>query len=421
MEVVRRRLDSDTCGDSDRSGAPSAGRPAKERIVRQHTIAPSVTGQSGRPSAGRMVRSGRRRYDPCLVPGCIVVVAYEGRRHLAQALNSCAEHAVGTPVVVVDNASTDGSSEMVRRDFPEAMLMPQVRNRGFAGGCNVGIQAARDRGAEWVLLLNQDAWLTAGAIEALVAYLETHPRAAAVQPAIMRPDGRCNSLGNPFHYLGFTVAGGNGQTIEEAERNPMLPWLRSGDWRGGTTIPAVSGAAMILRLAALDMVGDLEEELFLYHEDLDLSMRLRGAGWTLHLVGGVRVIHDHEFSRNPRKWYFVERNRHWVLFAHLRLRTLAILLLPLAGAEVAVLTLALRQGWMREKLEAYAYWAKPGNLRYLMRRRAEIAPLRRIGDAELLAPASVQFSPTEVASALTDRVFNPTSALIWRLLKPLVR
>lgn len=352
----------------------------------------------------------------------IVIVAYQGAPHLRRALASCRAHAAEATVIVVDNASTDGGRELVADEFPDVRILPQSLNRGFAGGCNVGIRAARGGGARWVLLLNQDAAIEAGAVAGLSAFLADHPRAAAAQPALFRDDGLVNSLGNPIHYLGFSSAGGNGLSVDEAERDPTLPWLRDRRWRtGAVTVPAFTGAAVMLRMAALDEVGLFEDELFLYHEDLELGLRLRRAGWTLHLLGSVRAVHHYEFSRNRRKWYFLERNRHWTLLAHYRARSLAVLALPLLVVESAVWAMALRQGWAGEKWSSYVYWLRPGRLAHLRRRRRAVATLGVLTDREMLAVASGRLAATEVSGPLVDHVVNPASAALWRLLRPLLR
>lgn len=323
---------------------------------------------------------------------------------------------------MVDNASTDGSGELVRAEFPEVRLIRQARNLGFTGGCNVGIRAARDSGALWVMLLNQDAAVGEHTLAALAAFLDDHPHAAAVQPALFRADGRVNSLGNPVDYLGFSVAGGNGLTVAQAERDPTLPWLHDGRWRtGGAVIPAFTGAAVMLRIAALDDVGLFEEELFLYHEDVELGMRLRRADWTLHLLGSAHAVHHYEFSRNPHKWYFLERNRHWMLLAHYRARSLAVVALPLIAVEAAVWAVALRQGWSAEKWRSYLYWLRPGTVSHLRQRRRELAARGGISDRELLRPACGRLVATQLSSPTVGRAVDPASALLWRCLRLLLR
>lgn len=351
----------------------------------------------------------------------IVIVAHQGADHLRRVLESCRTHAAQAGVVVVDNASTDGGRELVAAEFPEVRLIPQSSNLGFAAGCNVGIGTARAAGSRWVLLLNQDAALEENTVAALAAFLEAHPGAGAVQPALYRADGLVNSLGNPLHYLGFSAAGGNGLSVAQAERDATLPWLRDRRWRtSGVTIPAFTGAAVMIRMAALDDVGLFEEELFLYNEDLELGLRLRRAGWTLHLLGSVRAVHHYEFSRNLHKWYFLERNRHWTLLAHYRARSLAVLAVPLVAVESAVWAMAIRQGWAAEKWRSYLYWLRPGTVDHLRSRRQQLAARGGISDRELLRPASGQLVATEVSGHLIERVVNPVSALLWRLLRPLL-
>jgi GT2 family glycosyltransferase len=360
--------------------------------------------------------------EPAPAAGAIVVVAYQGEAYLSRALTSCRDRGAGTAVYVVDNASTDGSRRLVASHFPEATLLAQPRNRGFGGGCNVGIRAARAAGAAWVLLLNQDAELGPGMVAALARFLDRHPGTAAVQPAVMRDDGLADSLGNPFHYLGFSVAGGNGMGVGQAERNPMLPWLRDGSWRTtGVSIPAFSGAAVMLRMTALDDVGLFEEDLFLYHEDLELGLRLRRAGWTLHLLGSVTAVHHYEFSRNRRKWYYLERNRHWMLLLHYSGRSLAVLAVPLVSVEAAVWAMALRQGWAGEKWASYTYWLRRGRLTRVLQRRREHALRGGLSDAELLAPASGRLEATEASGPLITVVVNPVSVLLWRFLRRFLR
>ena len=353
----------------------------------------------------------------------VVVIAYNGADHLPRVLESWHRHGEGSVLAVVDNASADGSAELVGRLAPAAVLLRQERNLGFAGGANAGLRAALAAGAEHVLLLNQDAELCAGTLAGLAAFMEARADAAAVQPTILLPDGRCNSLGNPYHYLGFTVAGGNGLPLDEAARR--LPWVHGPRVHAGgeaaVRIPACSGTAMYLRVAALRHVGLLEEELFLYHEDLELSLRLRRAGWSLYLLLDRRVVHHYEFLRSAEKWYFLERNRHWLLAAHFRRRTLAVLALPLAMVEATTWLVAVQRRWVPQKLRTYRYWLQPGKVAYLRRRRAAVRALSVVDDAGILATASGHLDDPQITSRLSETVFNPVSDLLWRLLRPLIR
>jgi GT2 family glycosyltransferase len=366
-----------------------------------------------------LVASEVARDDP--VDVAVVVVLYEGADFIADTLRSCQRYASGAPLYVIDNASTDGGAELVSRCFPDCHVLYQERNLGFAAGNNVGMRTALADGARHVFLLNQDAELLPDTLRLLRDFLDAHPIAAAVQPAIRRDDGLVNSLGNPLHFLGFSAAGGNGLTVEEATRDPALSWLRSANLREGVEVPVCSGAAVMFRGTALRTVGHFMEELFLYHEDVELSLRFRANAWTVWLLPTAHVVHHYEFNRSIRKWYFMERNRLLVLLTHMRLRTLALFALPLLMAELLVWLLAVREGFTVEKLKTYRYFLSPTNLSRLRRRRAELTRTRRKTDRDVLAPAIGRFPTVDPSLAGLSRPLNAGGEMLWRLLYRCIR
>jgi GT2 family glycosyltransferase len=183
-----------------------------------------------------------------------------------QALQEPAPH-----VVVVDNGSTDGSADVLRARLPGVELACAEHNRGFAAGCNVGIARARLAGADWVWLLNNDTAVRPGALAALLERAGVDARIGAVgswlvgESAKVWGGGRVSFLSGLPHHLHAPAA----------ERS--LDFLQ--------------GASLLLRCAALDDVGMLDEGFFLYWEDTDLCYRLRRAGWRLAVAGGAEVDH----------------------------------------------------------------------------------------------------------------------------------
>ena len=344
----------------------------------------------------------------------IVVVSFNGRDWLETALASCQRYAAQVPVYVVDNASADGSAEVVADKFPNFKLLRQSENFGFAEGNNVGLRAATAAGAEAILLLNQDAELQAGTLDLLARYLEQHPKVAAVQPAIFLPDGRVNTLGNCWHYLGFGYSGGHGLDIKEA--SVRLPWLN-----GRQEVPYVSGAAVLVRAAALQQVGFFDPELFLYHEDLELSLRLRLSGWSLALEPAARAIHHYEFSRSLSKFYYMERNRWLVWLWYWKWPTLIILVSLMLLAELPLLLVSVGNGWFKVKLRAYKYFCRRSTWRSISHHRQRLKALRVVSDRQLLSLASAKVSFQEVDSWLTRRLFNPLATAVWWLIYPLIR
>ncbi len=344
----------------------------------------------------------------------IVMVSYNGERWLGQALLSCQRFAPEAPVYVVDNASADGSARLVEQSFPTVRLIREQQNLGFAGGNNVGIQQAMNDGAEAVMLLNQDAELTEGALSRLVAVLAHSPTVAAVQPAIFLPNGQVNSLGNCFHYLGFGFAGGYQATYAEAEAR--LPWLKA-----GTEPPYLSCAAVLIRSSALRQCGLFDEELFMYHEDLELCFRFRLAGLALAVCPEAKVVHYYEFHRSTQSYYFMERNRFVVWLSYFKPQTLAFIIVLWLLSEVPLLLVAIFQGWAAEKLKAYAYVLRPRTWVGITHRRRQLRTLGKLSDREMLRYASASVTFQEVESPVVDYVFNPVSRAVWWLLYPLIR
>ena len=237
----------------------------------------------------------------------IGLVAWNTRDELRAALESIAKHGGGRRTVVVDNASTDGSAEMVRADFPGVELIAETENRGFAGGANRLLDAT---GGD-LLLLNADITMTEGAADRLEAALARHPRAAAIGPRLMREDGGVEHSALPFPTLGLA-----------ATTNLGLFRLRSARWRARSLVPGtglprrttrvdwIVGAAMAIRRAAVDDVGGLDESLFMYAEDLEWCWRASRAGWELWYEPSATIVHLG--NRSGAQAYGERRTAAWL-------------------------------------------------------------------------------------------------------------
>ncbi|MFA4937507.1 MAG: glycosyltransferase family 2 protein [Patescibacteria group bacterium] len=343
----------------------------------------------------------------------IVVVSYNGLKYLDQVLGSCDKFAKGIPVYIVDNASVDGSVDYIVKNWPQVKLLAQNTNTGFAQGNNIGIKQAITDGAEAVFLLNQDAELEEGCLERLINFLDNNKPVGAVQPAIFLPNGLVNSLGNPFHYLGFGESGGSGLSLADALRR--LPWFRK-----QTEIPYFSGAAVLIRSEALKQVGFFDEDLFMYHEDLELSFRLRLTGWKLEIDSNAGVIHHYEQSRSRQQMYFMERNRFIVWLSYFKITTLLILILPCLVSEVMLLLISIVNGWVLEKLKSYIYFFYISSWRNIWKRRIKLGKVRVVNDRYLLSYATSKIEFHDDGGWLTRNFFNPISTVVWFIIKPLI-
>lgn len=318
---------------------------------------------------------------------------------------------------LLDNQSPDDTYDVVRgmldasgtktKGGVPCALIKSPTNRGFAGGNNDCMKLALAAGYERIFLLNPDTEIAPDALQPLVAALEP-PGVGAVQPLLLlaQDHTRINSAGNAIHYLGMSWCDGYRLTLDDPAAKKLVQ---------PRELVSLSGAGMMLRADALKEVGVFDEELFAYHEDVELSWRLRLAGWRLRLVPEARVGHAYEFSRSIKKYYWMERNRFLVMAMCYRLPTLLLIAPMLLALELGMLPFAVLRGWGREKLRAYGHFLKPSSWRALSAARRRDQRLRKLADRALTAGFSTRVLYQEVDSPVLRFVANPLMALYWRL------
>lgn len=216
-----------------------------------------------------------------MTPTAVVIVNFNTRRHLRACLASVfAERP--SRVVVVDNASRDGSVEMLRAEYPGVELVANRKNLGFGAAANQGIASC---GEPYVLLLNADTTLQAGALRSLAAYLDEHPVAAVVGPRLSNADGTLQRSARTYPQL---------VTLRPLLRHvPLVRELYLPTWSHSRPrrVPYVVGAALAIRRRAFDRVGGFDPDFFLFYEEVDLCRRLRLAGWEVHFAPVTTVAH----------------------------------------------------------------------------------------------------------------------------------
>lgn len=208
----------------------------------------------------------------------VIIVNWNGRDLLKQCLDSLAHvTALALDVIVVDNASTDGSPALVRESYPQVRLLENRENLGFSRANNQGIRVATGR---HILLLNSDTIVQPGAFEAMVALLDRHPRLGVVGAELLNLDGSLQPSWAAFPTWLSEVLGRNFRA-----RRPMSaePGAYLVDW--------VGGACLAARREAIVEVGLLDEAIFMYTEETDWCYRFVKAGWGVAYLEGAKVTH----------------------------------------------------------------------------------------------------------------------------------
>jgi GT2 family glycosyltransferase len=344
----------------------------------------------------------------------VLLVTFDGTRHLERLWASLrAQHypAERWRLIVVENGPEQHAARWFRERAPSVQVLVPGVNTGYAGGNALGMERALAAGADYVVVVTQDTHLEPDVLTALVEVAEAQPTAGAVQPKLLRrePDGRVviHSRGNALHYLGVGFVGGDGEPDRPLDVRP---------------ITYASGAAALYRAAALRAVGTFDPSLFMYHEDSDLGWRLRLSGWDCLLAPAAVVHHDYDFARPAwkRKWYYVERNRLLNVLTHHHVATLALLAPALLAFEPVGLLYAARNGWLRERLAVYGFFARPSSWRRLLAKRREVQARRRRRDRDLVPFLSARFTFGPVATAAVRFVLDPVFAAYWRVVSRLI-
>ncbi len=214
----------------------------------------------------------------------VVVVTHNALPWLEQ----CLESVRGEETIVVDNASTDATVSVVRERFPDVQLVEQA-NRGLAAGWNVGLARGTGR---YFLILNADAWLTDGALAALVAFADQHPEAAVVGPRLSNTDGSLQRSVRGFPTL-WRLATEYLFLRKLAPRTQLLNAFYAGGFEHDEVREAefVMGACLLVRREAVEQVGPLDESFFLFSEETDWCYRFRAAGWKVLFFPGTECVH----------------------------------------------------------------------------------------------------------------------------------
>ena len=220
-----------------------------------------------------------------------------------ELLLACLETLRGTTaeIVVLDNASEDGSADAVRERFPDVRVLAQEFRAGFGANHNTVMRATEGR---YVYVLNEDTTADDWGFARIVEYLDAHPRVAALGPRLTYPDGRLQDSAWRFptplvSTLGLLTVGKLGVKQSRGDAPHAVDW--------------VMGAALVLRRDALDEVGLFDDEFFLYSEEVDLQFRLRQAGWDVHYFPSATVVHhESQFSADipERRINEMWRSRH---------------------------------------------------------------------------------------------------------------
>ena len=249
----------------------------------------------------------------------IVILNYNTKDLLRQTLESV-DSLIPYEIIVVDNASTDDSVAMLKKDFKNVKVIAQKTNNGFSAGNNVGVRQAV---GEYIMLLNSDTEFVGEVLTPLVELMQQKKEVGVVTPKLIFPDGKLDPgshRGLPSVWNSLTYFMG----LEKRFPQTRLFGGYHQSWKDLDQIhqvDVVSGASMLIRKKVWQQVGELDERFFMYAEDIDYCLRVKQAGWQVYYNPRSKVIHhkgqsgiknaNQKLSSKTRKYFYQTMKQYW--------------------------------------------------------------------------------------------------------------
>ena len=304
----------------------------------------------------------------------VIIVNYNGLAYL----DTCLASVLNQPyddyeIIMVDNASKDGSLEYMRQKYPGLTFVANEENTGYAGGINSGLAVAK---GDYISPLNMDIEAEPGWLARMVEFMKDHPQAGAVcpkvlilgQPAIIN----CTGLNVHFSGLGFC------RHLHEPDSPDIQP----------QKVKGISGCSYLIRKDLFTRMGGAPAYCFMYNDDVVISWLLALMGYDIYCLPSSVIYHRYRLSMTPDKFFHLEKNRLYLILSTLKWPTLLLLSPLLIIIEAMVMAYSVVKGWPYPRSKLGAYHAAFQERKYIMQLRHFYSGLRRVSDWTLLKKLS---------------------------------
>ncbi|MFZ2310218.1 MAG: glycosyltransferase family 2 protein [Patescibacteria group bacterium] len=345
----------------------------------------------------------------------IVLVNYKdyARKYLGACRDSLRTQTyTNFQVYLIDNASSAESLEYLKNFYPEAIVLPRV-DGNYCAANNLGMTSALADGCNYLVAANMDTEFDVNWLQELVVALDNNPQAAVAQSLILlepqteeeKKDPLINTAGNLIHFLFF------GFTSNYRQKKSALTVANYSE------ISYASGCSFIIRPDVYTEIGGYNEDYYMYHDDLDISLKARLAGHKVILALNSQLFHKYEFERSVRMLYYMERNRilsyfSFYSFAYLILLSPVFLIMSLGMALFAI-----KSGWFKTKLKVDGYFLKPSTWRLISKYRRQFRALAKQPFHKISQTFVGRIEFQEIDNPLLKYLVNPIFNFFWQLVK----
>lgn len=346
----------------------------------------------------------------------IVLINYKdyARTYLADCRDSLRAQTYGSSylqVYIVDNLSSKETRDYLKKEYQEAIVLPRA-DGNYCAANNLGFKTAIADGYEYIITLNMDTVLESKCVEELVMSLDKNKAAGISQAKILlhspgSKDAKINTLGNIVHFLGFGSTSFYQEPDREISGYPEI-------------VGYASGCCFISRKEVFEGVGAWNEEYYMYHDDIEYSLKARLAGYKIILAPKARVYHRYEFSRSQRMLYYMERNRYLLALSFYPVYLLILLLPAFICLNLAMMLFAIVKGWFKTWLRVNLYFINPLTWWKIFRFRVSIKRLPNKFSQEVAKSMAGKLEFLEVDNFILRYIANPILNAYWQLVKKII-
>ncbi len=314
-------------------------------------------------------------------------------------------------IYIIDNASSDESRKYIKTNYPEAIIIPR-KDGNYAAANNAGIKQGIKDGCEYFVIANMDTKFDANWLRELVNAIQSNSQIGIAQSKILlysknkEKKHKINSIGNKLHFLGFGYSEGENQNDHEIAGLPEITYA--------------SGCSFIISKKTIEKIGLYNEEYYMYHDDIEMSLKTRLAGYKIVLAPKSIVYHKYEFGRSNLAFYHMERNRYIVIFSFLRLQTILLILPAMMAMDIGILFFSIINNWSNAKLKVYKYFLRYDNWEKIINSRIELKKIRTISDKELTKNFVGKILFQEINNPILKYIANPLFNFYWKIIKKFI-
>lgn len=336
------------------------------------------------------------RNSNSLLKLAVIIVCYNEKHYLDECMGSLLKQSYnGFDIFLVDNNSTDGSVDFVKKKYKSVKIIRNRENLGFAAANNIAMRKIFRTGYDLCFLTNPDTKSDKDLIKNLIKTYRKKSlvgKIGVVQPLILLYDNKelINSYGNPIHFLGFGYAGGYMQNKKVVNTDKR--------------IISAAGASLITKDFFED-TGGFDETFFMYCEDQNMCWRGLLLGYKYYLSHKAVFYHKYKFNKNKKKLFFFERNRLMMLFENYSIKTIILLLPIFVVNELLMIIYSLFNGWFRLKILSYFSFIK--NFRAVIINRKDIQTRRVVSDKTIFRQMICELN----FGVITNSLFVPLNFL----------